>query len=65
MNNIIYKVKDGLCITDRRGTPLIIRKNLFECEKFLNEEYKKEYDTLVPLILSSLEEDDNENAFKP
>lgn len=56
LHNIIYKLSDGYCIADRRGTPLIIRNDLILCEEFLNSEYAKKYNVLKPVML-----DVNEN----
>jgi signal transduction histidine kinase len=53
LNNIIYEVSDGFCITDRRGTPLVIRKDLEQCEEYLNEEYMKNHNVVKKLVLNT------------
>lgn len=53
LNNVIYELSDGYCITDKRGVPLIIQKDLILCEKFLNEEYVKIYNVRKKLVLES------------
>lgn len=51
LNNIIYKLSNGYCVSDRRGRPLTVRENLKLCEEFLNEEYNKKFIVHQHLIL--------------
>lgn len=53
LNNVIYELSDGYCVTDRKGVPLIIQKDLTLCEKFLNEEYVKTFNVRKKLVLES------------
>jgi hypothetical protein len=53
LNNIIYKISNGFCVTDRRGAPLVIRDSLEMCAEFLNEEYNRMFTVVKELVLSS------------
>ena len=56
LNNMIYKVSDGFCITNRKGTPLVIKEDLKSCQEYLHEEHSKSYNVINPLILDSSSE---------
>ena len=43
LHNIIYKLSEGYCVTDKRGAPLTVRDDMKLCEEFLNEEYNRLY----------------------
>ena len=51
LTNIIYKLSDGYCVADRKGSPLTVRDNLELCSEFLNEEYSKQYTVIRPLTI--------------
>jgi hypothetical protein len=51
LHNIIYKIANGYCITDRKGIPLIICSTLESCQDFLNSEYSLKYNKRKELDL--------------
>lgn len=46
LNNIIYKLSDGYCVTDKKGSPITVRDTMDECEEFLNEEYANNFNKI-------------------
>lgn len=46
LNNILYKINTGWCISDRKGKALAIRQTLPECAEFLNSLYNKRFNTI-------------------
>ena len=53
LNNVIYETSSGFCVTDKKGTPLIIRDDLNSCQDFLNEEFMKNFNVIKKIKIHS------------
>lgn len=55
LNNIVYKINEDYCITNRRGIPIALMESLDDCSHFLLEEYKKDFTVETEIKFSNNE----------